>query len=59
MMDLSQQEQFDLDRLAEDLGALPEAPLAMPQQVLESQLTLNLLALMRLRFGFFSPKAGH
>ena len=35
MMDLSKPEQFDLDRLAEDLGALPNAPLAMPVQTLE------------------------
>lgn len=35
MMDLSKPDQFDLDRLAEDLGALPHAPLAMPVQALE------------------------
>ena len=36
MMDLAQPDQFDLDRLAEDLGRLPDAPLAMPLQQLES-----------------------
>lgn len=36
MMDLSKPDQFDLDRLAEELGALPEAPLAMPAQTLEA-----------------------
>lgn len=35
MMDLAKPDQFDLDRLAEDLGALPHAPLAMPVQTLE------------------------
>ncbi|MEY4697739.1 MAG: hypothetical protein RIT14_2167 [Pseudomonadota bacterium] len=35
MTDMSVQEQFDLDWLATDLGALPEAPLAMPVQQLE------------------------
>lgn len=36
MMDLANPEQFDLDRLAEELGALPDAPLAMPVQRLEN-----------------------
>lgn len=36
MMDLAKPEQFDLDRLAEELGALPDAPLAMPVQRLET-----------------------
>ena len=58
MTDLSQQEQFDLDRLAEDLGSLPEAPLAMPVQTVESPLTLGLLALFRLRPAP-AHKAGH
>lgn len=49
MMDLSQQEQFDLDRLAEDLGALPEAPLSMPVQQLESPMMQGLLAVLRFR----------
>ena len=49
MMDLSQQEQFDLDRLAEDLGELPEAPLAMPVQPLESPVTKDIWSLFRLR----------
>lgn len=35
MMDAAKPEQFDLDRLAEELGKLPEAPLAMPKQDLE------------------------
>ncbi|MCC6863788.1 MAG: hypothetical protein IT544_03135 [Rhodobacteraceae bacterium] len=49
MIDLSQQEQFDLDRLAEDLGTLPEAPLVMPVQTLESPITQSFLALFRSR----------
>jgi hypothetical protein len=54
MMDLSQPDQFDLDRLAEELGALPDAPLAMPVQRLEAdarpgRLTLLLPRLPRLR----------
>lgn len=49
MMDLSQQEQFDLDCLAEDLGALPEAPLSMPVQQLESPMVLGLLSILRFR----------
>ena len=59
MMDLSQQEQFDLDRLAEDLGALPEAPLSMPVQALESPLTQSVFTLFRLRLHLPDPKAGH
>lgn len=58
MMDLSQQEQFDLDRLAEDLGSLPEAPLAMPVQPLESPVTQTLWSLFRLRPAPVA-KAGH
>lgn len=45
MMDLSQPDQFDLDRLAEDLGALPDAPLAMPVQRLEAEAGHGRLAL--------------
>lgn len=58
MMDLSQQEQFDLDRLAEDLGALPEAPLSMPVQELESPLVLGMLSILRFR-PMPAQKAGH
>lgn len=58
MTDLSQQEQFDLDRLAEDLGALPEAPLVMPVQTLESPMMAGFLALFRLR-PVPAHKAGH
>lgn len=58
MMDLSQQEQFDLDRLAEDLGELPEAPLAMPVQAVESPLVAGLMAFFRLRPAP-AQKAGH
>lgn len=43
MMDLAKPEQFDLDRLAEDLGALPHAPLAMPVQQLEPAARAGLL----------------
>ena len=50
MMDLSKPEQFDLDRLAEDLGALPDAPLAMPVQQLEPATRVGLVAsLLRAR----------
>lgn len=58
MTNLSQQEQFDLDRLAEDLGALPEAPLAMPVQQLESPVTQTLFSMFRLRPAPIH-KAGH
>lgn len=58
MMDLSQQERFDLDRLAEELGALPEAPLAMPVQQLEQPVFPALMALLRPR-GVAQAKAGH
>ncbi len=58
MMDLSQQEQFDLDRLAEDLGALPDAPLSMPVQRLESPVTQGLFSLFRFR-PMPVQKAGH
>ena len=51
MMDLAKPEQFDLDRLAEELGALPDAPLALP-------VTGGLLSLLRPRFGRMG-KAGH
>lgn len=54
MMDLAKPEQFDLDRLAEELGALPVAPLAMPVQPLErSPQNGGFLALLRPRFGRF------
>lgn len=40
---------FDLDLAAERLGALPDAPLAMPHQVLEARHGLRLrVALSRL-----------
>jgi len=59
MMDLAKPEQFDLDRLAEELGALPEAPLAMPAQRLESpSQPAGLLAVLRPRFGRMG-RAGH
>ncbi|NBE06870.1 hypothetical protein [Paragemmobacter ruber] len=35
MMEVAKPEQFDLDHLAEELGKLPNAPLAMPVQDLE------------------------
>jgi len=57
MMDAAKPEQFDLDRLAEELGKLPEAPLAMPVQDLDYRPQhggfLAALRLVRLR------KAGH
>lgn len=59
MMDLAKPEQFDLDRLAEELGALPDAPLAMPLQRLEMPPQPNrLLAVLRPRFGRMG-KVGH
>lgn len=58
MMDLSKPDQFDLDRLAEELGALPEAPLAMPAQALEAPPAAGLLSLLRPRLGRVE-KAGH
>lgn len=59
MMDLAQPDQFDLDRLAEDLGRLPDAPLAMPLQQLESAPRQGgLLALLRPRAARLR-KAGH
>jgi hypothetical protein len=58
MMDLSKPDQFDLDRLAEELGALPEAPLAMPAQTLEAPPAAGLLSLLRPRLGRVE-KAGH
>ncbi len=58
MMDLSKPDQFDLDRLAEELGALPDAPLAMPVQILEAPPSAGLLSLLRPRLGRVE-KAGH
>lgn len=37
MTDMPSSPAFDLDVLAERLGAPPEAPLAMPKQVLEAE----------------------
>lgn len=52
MTDLSMQDQFDLDRAAAVdramvIGTLPEAPLAMPVQVLEHPVSGGLVALLR------------
>lgn len=58
MMDLSQPDQFDLDRLAEDLGALPDAPLAMPIQRLEAEARPGLFSLFLPRLNRLR-KAGH
>ncbi len=59
MMDLAKPEQFDLDRLAEELGALPDAPLAMPAQQLEiPPQPGGLLSILRPRFGRMG-KVGH
>lgn len=50
MMDLSKPDQFDLDRLADDLGTLPDAPLAMPVQQLEPAIRGGLIhAVLRAR----------
>lgn len=52
MMDFAKPEHFDLDRLAEELGALPDAPLAMPIQQLEPAPRGNVVpALLRGRNG--------
>ena len=48
---------FELDRLALELGALPEAPLAMPLQVIERATPGFFASLLRL--GAQAPKAGH
>lgn len=59
MMEVAKPEQFDLDRLAEQLGKLPNAPLAMPVQELESAPHASgLLAALRPRFARLR-KAGH
>lgn len=59
MMDLAKPDQFDLDRLAEELGTLPDAPLAMPVQRLETPPQPGgFWALLRPRFGRMG-KAGH
>ena len=59
MMQVAKPEQFDLDRLAEQLGKLPDAPLAMPVQDLETAPHASgLLAALRPRFARLR-KAGH
>lgn len=59
MMDLANPDQFDLDRLAEELGALPDAPLAMPVQRLENPpQDRGLLSFLRPLTGRMG-KAGH
>ena len=59
MLDHPSSTDFDFDALAEALGSLPEAPLAMPKQALERRRDgQSLLPLMRL-FGARSPRTGH
>lgn len=59
MMEIAKPDQFDLDRLAEDLGKLPDAPLAMPVQELEhGAQTRGLLAVLFPRISRLR-KAGH
>jgi hypothetical protein len=59
MMEVAKPEQFDLDRLAEQLGKLPDAPLAMPVQDLEAAPQVGgLLSALRPRFARLR-KAGH
>ncbi len=59
MMEVINPDQFDLDHLAEELGKLPEAPLAMPVQDLEHNAPLGgMLAALRPRL-FRLRKAGH
>lgn len=59
MMEVAKPEQFDLDRLAEQLGKLPDAPLAMPVQELEAApQAAGLFSALRPRFARMR-KAGH
>jgi len=59
MMEVAKPEQFDLDRLAEQLGKLPDAPLAMPVQELEpAPQASGLLSALLPRFARLR-KAGH
>ncbi len=59
MTDLSNQSQFDADTLVSKLGALPDAPLAMPAQVLEASHPSPLSALLSLLRPARASKAGH
>lgn len=59
MMEVINPDQFDLDRLAEELGKLPEAPLAMPAQDLEqTRQDMGWIASLRPHFARIW-KAGH
>lgn len=59
MMEIAKPDQFDLDRLAEELGKLPDAPLAMPVQEVEHRSqTGGLLAVFFPRIAR-TRKAGH
>ena len=59
MTDLSKQAQFELDARALALGALPEAPLAMPVQQLEPAGGSFLAALAAILRPQGATKAGH
>ena len=59
MTDLSNQSQFDPDARVARLGALPDAPLAMPEQLLELPQTSPLSALLSLLRPARASKAGH
>jgi len=59
MTDLSNQSQFDTDTLVARLGALPDAPLAMPEQLLEMPQASPLSAVLSLLRPARASKAGH
>ncbi len=58
MSDIMQLTETDIDRLTLERGALPMAPLSMPQQVLERIEGGWLANLLRLR-PIQTPKTGH
>lgn len=59
MTDLSNQSQFELDARVATAGALPEAPLAMPVQPLETPAESPFAAILSLLRPARASKAGH
>ena len=59
MTDLSNQSQFETDDRVATLGALPDAPLAMPAQPLELPDASPVAALLSLLRPARATKAGH
>lgn len=59
MTDLSNQSQFDADMMVSKLGALPDAPLAMPAQPLEQGQGSVLMAILSVLRPARASKAGH